>query len=204
MSAHEPTSHALPPPLPANAPPTTPGALPTKTPSWPNVVGGFSLGIGILGILAHICGIGTALFPKFLLDGAGASPYNTAQYNTITQSVSLSVISGTLSLLCALMLTVAGIGLLQHRRWSIGLHNTWAVVRLIAAVVSATLDYIARYRLMLGTSTSGQSLPAQYEWFVGLGLIGGGLALLWMAAYPVFILIFLNLKSTRDTFHHLR
>jgi hypothetical protein len=201
MSAHEPTGHALPPPLPASAPPTTPGALLPQKSVWPQYLGIVSLFIGLTGATLH--GASLAMYavtgPKRYRGTIDGLSVDTARWCIDMQNF-YDQIHGTNSLLCSLLLIVAAVLLLRRKHACLRLYRIWIPLRCLTAVGTTTFyayihDVPLRemhengVNMALGTNTRMYAFAFMFA------------VLLFQCSYPLFVLWFLRRPSIRATFN---
>jgi len=184
-------------------PQTQPAELvvpPTPT-SWPTVIGVIAIVLGALGALGGLWG---AISPWFTDLIAARLPEAQRETLEITQkwrgwTISVSLVS----LALAILLLVAGIGLVKRRSRARQTCTTWAVLRMPFVVVSTGVGYrIAQETLEVtarhSTSAPGMA-PLTAQHFAELGtMFGLALGLLWGLALPVFLLIWFARRKVRD------
>ncbi|MCK4660647.1 MAG: hypothetical protein KAV82_14085 [Phycisphaerae bacterium] len=180
-------------------PPTSVGETrqPESRSSWPGVIGIIAI---IFGILATLGGIMGFLAP-FILDKMGSAlPDNSPRAIKLSEAqVSWVMISSSLTVILAVLLLVAGVGLLSRRRWAVKAAMVWAVLKMLYVVVVTMYNYNTLPQQIESISKQNPgaaSMPAgSLETFAIVGLVVG---LLWYWALPVFMLIWFRRKNIRD------
>lgn len=181
------------------APPTAPGpiVLDSEPSRWPKVIGIIAIVLGALGALGNAMG----LLQPFLLDvmGAAAPPQAQGQMQAqiavtrawLPYTMTLSAIQAAL----AILLLVAGVLLISRSRAAPLWMMIWAVLKLIAAVVSAFIGHRVQADTMEAMRAAGTmpTLPGMRA-FAVFGLV---LAIMWGCAFPAFTLVWLSLASVR-------
>ncbi len=192
------------------APPTQAGpvAYTTAPSGWPKVIGVISI---VLGSLAAVGGcIGTVMqlsmgalkgfLEKVTPKGAGPDPLAT--WEAMERFAPWTMAVQLLLMAVAILLLIAGIGLVRRRRWSIKAGVVWAVLKILAVVPNAVLTYVTVNAQMeaVPKDPNMQQMPAGLFSMIGsFGGIAAALwALLWGWAYPVFILIWFSRRKIKD------
>jgi hypothetical protein len=178
------------------APPTQRGTAPRhkRPPMWPTVIGTISIILGASAVLVGVFGaLTTALVQGVPARVGGITP----------RVVMLTTINAGLGALVALVLIAAGIQTCRRRANGRALHITWAVLKIVYAVVASILGYLTQreqFAAMAAADTSAGS-PGMYQAYA----VGGSifwvqlvLGVLWYAAYPIFILIWFNTRNAKQ------
>lgn len=212
MTAGDDISSAAPMPEPqaaaAFAPPTSPGRLakPEQAAAWPGVVATICIIFGSLGTLGSLISlVWHILFASGLLDkffewvsspGPGMNPAVAMKEHT-----ALIIVSEVLKLALSVMLLAIGIGMLQRRPGCVPLAKAWSVVKIIFTLVGTAIG-IWMQKQMLQGMMSGSNVPVNatptMSLFMSSGaVLGGLLAVAWGCALPVFLLVWLHLRSVK-------
>lgn len=208
MSEHghpAPVNATLSPAIPTpQAPPTHPQALGPRPNSWPSVVGIISVILGILGLLSSLWSIlGTVLFHWFsgvfekfavFLNTPQNQFADTAQ---VMRAWAIPLLAGyALNAIVAIALIIGGAMLYQRRRASLRVLNFWAAGKIIASIATLVVGVFVQIEQMRHMNqASGPGVPAALT--TTIAVLTSIIGLLWLCAYPVFMLIWLNLKARR-------
>ncbi|UCD29964.1 MAG: hypothetical protein JSV03_05675, partial [Planctomycetota bacterium] len=105
-------------PYSPGVPPTVPGemVMPAPTSTWPTVVGIIAIVLGALGILGGIWGAVFSLFGPITIMPMPQS--QTMFEEAMRDSIVWAMVSGLLGMGAAILLLVAGIGVVKRRVWS--------------------------------------------------------------------------------------
>lgn len=189
-----------PPPFTPPSPSTTPGSR------WPKILGVIAVIFGAGGLLQSIIGPVSMMLVKqqmqvFVDQGADQGKVDEyiskITYHTYMSSVAMAIVG--------LLLLVGGILLLRRRKAASPVLQIWAVLKLIVGGLvtfrSAALSRMQMEIIMsndaLGTGKEAAMVSTFANYGVWIGLIFG---LLWTAALPIFMLIWLNReKAKQDT-----
>ncbi len=184
---------------PSAVPPMVPGPLQAmpSAPGWPLWLGIVAILVGAMGGLAYLWGVvANALLagpPTFGMPAA-------AEVREATRGMrGYAVLSAALGLIPAVLLLVAGIGMVMRRRWSIPLARFWAVAKILVSLPIVAINWktqVVAFSAITSGSTSGAApMSAGMISFVLWLTVLGGLAIHW--ALPVFMLIWLARQKVR-------
>lgn len=201
------------PPLPS-APPTTPGPISQIRSragnTWPDVIGIISI---ILGSLAALGGIINALTQALMSfwapavsgasnapppSGSGNPPFDlSSMLRSMGQWAPLA--SAANLLLCAIagLLIFSGAGVLKRRRWGAVWIKRWAVIKILGGVLMAVVTGLMQSAQFSSMSQSGAAGSGPGSAAIGamapvIAAFTGCFTILFYAAYPIFILIWMN------------
>lgn len=183
--------------------PAVPPLPPDSTPStWPKPIGILAIVLGSLGLLGAPLSLIPLSFVETQIRSLGE--IDEAKLDAFLRDLTTqSQISASIYFLLGGLLLAGGIVLLKRRRAASLLLQSWAVLKLIAGsallIKQSALTERQMELMTFGGELSGQATDVP-EKAAGIsvlfGLIGG---FVWLAALPVFLLIWLNLpKIKRD------
>ncbi|MBX3357177.1 MAG: hypothetical protein KF745_01995 [Phycisphaeraceae bacterium] len=179
-----------------SAPPTRAGALPARRTVWPSVVGIVALVIGALGVLMNAWGVLMMLVPAV---SPGMSSVNNATMQAFETYAPLLLPCYLAGVVLAVTLGVSGVGLLQRRRWGARLVWGWGWVKIlqtVAASIGAALMQRAQMVGMVSSTPVPAGMPAGMpDVVMVLTLI---MSMAWGLALPVFVLVWLSLRTIRE------
>lgn len=190
------------------APPTSPGMLvrPDQVAAWPGVLGTICIVFGSLGTLGSLISLAWhILFASGLLDklfewvsanGPGMNPAIAMKEHTV-----LIFLSEVVKLSLSAILLTFGICMLQRRPVCVPVAKTWSVVKILFTLVGTAIG-IWMQRQMLQGMMNGANVPANappnMSVFMSSGaVLGGFIAVAWGCALPVFLLVWLQLRSVK-------
>lgn len=181
---------------PTLAPPTQPGPIvPVEPARWPNVLGIVSIVFGALGALQGCSGVASAVIMPIFMRGMPAEA--RAPVDATAAWGPWLIALGASQALVAIGLLVAGILVLTRKPGGARLLAVWGVVRMIVVVFGAVVTFRMQRDMMASMAQSGR-LPAFFPGLASLmGAFGVVFTLAWGFALPVFVLIWLRLRSVR-------
>jgi hypothetical protein len=182
------------------APPTTPvtDLGPPRT-IWPTVCGVIGIVWGSLSLLCGCAGYFSVASMKWFASMVPAGdPQATqleVQVHVMERFALATYVLTTISLLLAVLLLVASIGLTRRRRWSRKACAVWAMIAM--AVVLVNLAYNYMYNMAVWARLDELGLPRQpgAEIIFIVTLIA---ILLFGWLWPVFLLLWLSRPKIRD------
>ncbi|RJP37234.1 MAG: hypothetical protein C4547_05800 [Phycisphaerales bacterium] len=165
---------------------------------WPAVLGVISIVLGAGGSLNGCFQLGFLALMPFLMDLAEAASQGAA-VSTETIDAAQRFMPWTIALnagsfVVAVMLLVAGIGLLRRRRYGVRWSVIWAWARLAIVLPQAWLGYVssqAQFAAMSVQPGPGP-VPPVFGLMTGMALVFVVLYAIWSASYPVFTLIWMH------------
>ena len=179
------------------APPTEQGEFaPWQAPAtWPTAVGVISIVFGVLGLITYAWSSIAPFFPELFASYSGVAP-SMKETMRIQRDTAPWVAGGSvLESLCSLLLLIGGIGMTGRRPWSTKAARTWAVLKLIVAVVATIIGFCVQravYAAMAKEAAPGSPAAAT----AGMGPVFVAtmslLGFAWAVVYPIFMLIWLS------------
>ena len=127
----------------------------------------------------------------------------TAQMDVVKQYMAFSVAANVIASCLAVVLLIAGIGLLRRRNWSAKAHIGWAIARLVFAIPHSGLSYVMNRDMWAAmekaAAESGDPVPAGLAALMAsAGIIGVIITFAIAATWPVFILIWFSRAKIKD------
>lgn len=181
-------------------PPVVPGAVAARRepPSWPVPIGVIAIVLGSLGALGGVSGVLSPLYVKFM---RSAMPPGQAWAMDITERwMTYTVTAAAVSMILAIVLLIAGIGIVRRRRWSCGRVKTWACLKIVLVLFTAVMQGLIQRETFEGIQQQQPMMggPASQSFVVGVAIGTTALALLWGWALPVFMLIWFSRRQIRN------
>lgn len=174
--------------------PDLPPEMPT---SVPKVFGIIHICYAALGGCVALMGIAGVFFIQFLAQKGGDEfkemrPIASA-YDGLTSYV---FIDAGVKILLAVMLLVAGIGLLKRQAWALKLSNIWSVARIVAAVGMMIwgLSEMSGFKDQLSAGKNAQQQRIQQT----TQNVGNVVGIMMVCIYPIVSLVFLSKKRVKD------
>ncbi len=173
-----------------------PPALPSKAPTVFGIIHLCYSALGLVSIALSFGGLYAikALFSTFKANGNESEVILNA-YEAVVQYTYINMAA---TVTFAIILLIAGIGLLKKKRWAQKLSIFWAVARIITVIVMTYLsagvvgEFHDEVNKMSGVKNEGlEQMQASLE---GAGHV---LSIITVSLYPVLCLIFLSLQSTK-------
>lgn len=173
--------------------PDLPPAAPTVI---PKVFGIIHICYAVLGGLGALASVVSMMVLRQLANGGGEFETLQPMLDAMVEMETYMYCDMAVKLILAMMLLVAGIGLLKRRRWSLKLSVGWAVARVVAAVGMMVwgLQVTARFQEQLVGTQDAQEVQIQQ---ISQG-VGNVLGIVFVCVYPVVTLIFLSKKKVKD------
>ena len=193
----------IPPTVPI-APPTQAGVIAAHAmlPVWPKVIGIISIVLGAGGVLLNIWSVVAMLMVDTFAEMASQfspGPQMPAEVWNGGRSGSLVCIYVAMLILAALLL-VGGIGLVCRRAWAPKVCVGWALGKIAGGIASVMVTYQMQEAQM--------KLFANDPNLAATGMSGGPLNLImlmtmvfmfvWLAAYPLFMLVWLSRRGVKE------
>ncbi len=188
---------------PAMPPPSDPAEVPPSPSTWPTVIGVIAIVLGGLGALFGCLGAFSPLFMGMMqsIVPEGQVTGLEGMMDWAVWLVALAVVS----MLIAVLLLVAGIGITKRRAWGPKVALVWAGLKMIFVVVNSVIGYlvqIAQFEAMQEAMANDQNMPAGMGAFMGslmqaFGIFGLLIGVLWGWALPVFLFIWFARKKIR-------
>jgi len=180
-------------------PPVVPGAVAARQgpSSWPIPIGVIAIVLGSLGALGGLSGVLSPLYIKFM---KSAMPPGQASAMDITERwMAYTVTAAAVSMILAIVLLVAGIGIVRRQAWSCGLVKTWACLKIVLVLFTGVMQgviqkesfAVIQQQPMLGG-------PVSQTCLVGVFIGAAAVTLLWGWALPVFMLIWFRRRTIQE------
>lgn len=189
MSDQTPDSSTAPP----FAPPTAPGPLPPRAPArpaWPLVLGIVLIVLAALGIVIDLSAVVGWRYTGF------ETPETRQMEAAMLRYRPWLVVTSAVSLVLGAMALAGGIGLVRRRPWSIALVYGWAILRLPVALVGVLLGYRMQ-EVMFQQMATPPGAPFAPNMAV-FQVIGALVGLAWGWGLPIFFVIWLSRRRSRD------
>ncbi len=200
--AAAPPARMSPPPPPT--PPTMRGdlSMPERQSAWPTVLGVIMVILGSLGALGGCFGLFSPLIGEAVMSVVPENDPGRASIEASFGHPGLMVGLSAVTMAVAILLLVAGIGLMRRKAWSRPASLTWAVVKMVTVLASAAIQYPMQQEAMKAQTeaiaASGGTAPAGLTTFMeGAVIFGLAFGVLWGWALPIFLLIWFNLKRKK-------
>ncbi len=172
--------------------------------TWPKIIGILSITLGALGFMNYACNAGGAMMSGMMFDIIGES-VSQADQGMPEDVVALleaqkipSLISAILGFILSTCLIVIGIAVLNRRRWSRTALVIWSLAKIVHAVIATAMGYIS----MTAMSSVMEDKDVQFEKMDSLIQLFGAMAMvftfLFLTAYPLFLLIWMNRGKVVD------
>lgn len=181
------------PPAGPTVPPTARYAAPALpvAPVWPLAIGIICIVFGAGGVMVGLFGLVSFSVFSSMTAGMQSAPQVIAEMQRMT--ILTSAVNTPIS---ALLLAV-GIGLAKRRRWSLPLARGWAVLRMVAAVVSVVAGVMVQSKQLAFMSSQGAVPPGMGRFTDLMAFTGVLFGLAWAWALPVFLLVWLGREKIR-------
>jgi hypothetical protein len=178
--------------------------FPPASPGWPRVIGIISIVWASLGVICNGC---TAIGPLVQPMIQGMMPANVQQQmqqQAQTQSVGLSVGLAVLGIAMSGLLMFAGIKTLKFQWQGRMLHLLWAIASFVLGVIGGVVGFQQMKQQMAAqmqqmqsdpnTAAQAQNMQPAME---TMGYVTFGCMMLFVMAWPLFVLIWFGLIKTR-------
>lgn len=190
----------LPPPIGA----TAPGAAPT--PKWPKIIGIIAIIFGSGGLLSGVIGPLSMLMVRTQMEGfvkQGADQTKVDDY--LARLAQITYSSAIANALIGIILLTGGILILRHRRTGSPTLQTWSFLKIVVGGLflfkSVSLSRLQMEIMMSSNAMGGAgSAEAQMIGSITSYAVWAGMAFgfLWLAALPVFVLIWFNRAKVKQ------
>jgi len=174
-------------------------ALPPTQSVIPKVFGIIHIVYACIGMIGAIFAVGAFFVMKAVMQNLPEGSEGMEGFlNAYDKMAIYTYLDAGIKLLFGIMLLVAGIGLLKRKLWAQKLSISWAVLRMILAVVMVVLTYSANLALQEELAEISNNQASQNELQSILQGAGTILNILFISVYPVLTIIFLSKKSAKD------
>jgi hypothetical protein len=187
--------------------------LPPPPTVWPMVLGVIATIVGSLGVLTYGCGSIMAPVMSGVMStvqqSSGGNAIVDAQFQVQADYMWVQLAVNVMSLGLSTLLLCTGIGLMRRRPWTRTAAMTWAVLRMMVAVVATIVQMrindamwqAMQQAMQQQQQSAGAAMPGMPFNFFGLmrgfGYIGGAISIVWYWAMPLFTLIWFLRRKIR-------
>lgn len=191
-------------------PPSPPAPPPKPAPRWPKTIGIIAILFGAGGLLQALISPASSLLVKAQMQAYVDMGIEQAQVDDyLARLNSLSIKSGIANGCLGALLLTGGILILKRRKPASPLLQTWSVLKIVVggfilfqstALSRAQMSLIFSATAMSsgGGGSNLESAEAMMNQFANYGLwIGFAFGFIWLAALPVFLIIWFNRTKVR-------
>ncbi len=188
---------------PGVTPPSDPAEVPPSPSTWPTAIGVIAIVLGGVGTLGGCVGAFSPLLMGMIqsIVPEGKVTVLEGMMDWAVWLVAVSIVS----MLIAVLLLVAGIGVIKRRAWGPKVALVWAGLKMIFVIVHSVASYliqIAQFEAMQVAIANDQNMSAGMGTFMGsmmqaLGIFGVLIGVLWGWALPVFLFVWFARKKIR-------
>lgn len=169
-----------------------------KRSSWPTVLGVIALVMGGMSVLGGCVGLGSMFAVDWLIEMAGEE--EAGQLLVLRDWKLYTIISQIGTMLLAVVLITAGVGLLKRSAWAATLCMVWAITKLIfelACFVPAM--QLQSEQMAASLEDSSGQVPAGFEGMMQAFAIGSMcLTYVFILALPAFFIIWFLRRPVRE------
>ncbi len=191
-------------PIPT-APPTEPGVIQVhrRPPAWTIPLGIVYIALGALAFLMSITQLITTRWSMTLMRNFPGTQGSLATFEKYALE---TTVSQAMAMVCGLLVFVAGIFVILKRRRAVPLLMVWAVLKIVTAIGTAWLSGTAQQAQMemtmaqISAQNTGRGPPpgAMNAIFSLTMVVSVFFTLAWLAALPIFTLIWFRLRGVRE------
>lgn len=192
------------------APPTSPPFIAPRREQWPSVVGIIAIVLGAIGVLSSVWNALGMLLVSAVASGQGAPADNAPPASSLDVSAvfrSMEYWTGSLVAInlllggLAVLLIVAGIGLLRRRRRGAAWMVRWSILRIIAGIAFAVVSALMQRDQINAMAGSPNDPAASAVLRMGplMIVVTAVFALVWTMTFPVFVLVWMGRGTVRKT-----
>jgi len=176
-----------------------PEAVPQVDTPIPKVFGIIHIVYAGLGVVGAAIGVGAIFVMKAVGAQGGDEVAELGSFLEAYDKIAIyAYIDAGLKLILGITLLIAGVGLLKKKLWAKKLSITWAVVRMITAIVMVFLTYGASLEMQESLSQQDSSQFDEGALQSGIQGVSNVLGVIFLSIYPIVTIIFLSKKSVRD------
>ncbi|MBK1829312.1 hypothetical protein JIN77_01110 [Verrucomicrobiaceae bacterium R5-34] len=183
-------------------PPPAPEAMAVNPTPVPKVFGIIHIVYACLGGIGALVAVGSVVMIKTLMAKVGGETEEVDVFLEAYQQMEVyTYIDAGLKLVLALLLLVAGIGLLKKRLWAQKLSVTWAVLRIVSAIVMTIvmMGPSREFQEKMGQVTENQPGAIDQSQLQGtMQGVSSVVGIIFLCIYPILTLVFLSRKSVKD------
>jgi len=176
--------------------------LPVQQSSWPKVIGIISIVLGCLGAAYYgLCGVGGTLVGTFAME-AMTSTMTEAQRAQMEASIEIqrqfmvpNLLRSLFAMGLGILLLVVGLAMVKRRRWSRTGALLWAGGKTVDALAAGAIAYLSGQATveMMESDPNMQQMPQGIQGMMAaIGPISAVMTALFLIAYPVFMVIWMN------------
>ncbi|MDF1825176.1 MAG: hypothetical protein P1U68_11070 [Verrucomicrobiales bacterium] len=187
----------------ATPPPIDPSLTPPQEVKWPKTLGIIALVIGILGLLQVAVAPISLIFLKQQMAILVEQGVNEEKVETFMTAMKATTIQSAIALgAIAILLTVGGVLLLKRKPLSAAIISVWAILKILIggyfsmrslSMTKMQLDITMSMGDVQGKDAEMISRITEYATYAGAVF-----AILWIAALPVFFLIWFNRQPVKN------
>jgi hypothetical protein len=179
--------HPSAPPSGPAPPPAQMVAPPVRQTVWPMVIGIIAIILGALGALGGCMGV--AFTPFLGMVEKLVPPGQAPQLEGMAEMVPALMVTAFAGLVVAVLLLIAGSGLVARRPWAMTACLAWAAVKMVFVVVNAFIGYQIN-QAQFEAIQSDPNVPAfMSAFFPAMGAFGSCVGIAWGWIFPIFMLI---------------
>lgn len=174
--------------------------LPSAISSVPKVFGILHIIYAVIGGLVGLGNIATPYFIKAALgpsvhDVIGAGKDTDTLNTLIDRYIMISTVDGTIRIILAIVLLIAGIHLLQKKAYGVKFTKLWAITRMFVAAPLVYLTTIANAEVtnLIAQSNSGVAAT------LGGNGVGIGFGIVLLCIYPLVSVIMLSHQTVKNS-----
>ncbi len=194
-----PNFEPMAPPVATVPPSLRPAADPLRTTTWPMVLGIICIVFGVLGALGGACGVAGQFIQDVFFGSMSQPDESEAMLEAMSRYRVHTIVVLIASMIVAALLASGGIGLTSRRSWSRRVLLHWSWIRMLVAVASLVVQYLAQQAMMQALAENPEAqMPPQFGYM--MGAVGGVMflfGLAWAWALPVFCLVWFNREPIR-------
>lgn len=187
-----------------SAPPIVAGELPPKPATWPKVVGIIFIVFGALGIMQGCMGVFSMLMLGTM---AGMMPQGEGQqmFESIAAMQPWLVAVAMITFCIAIILLVAGIGVVMRKSWGRTTALGWAMAKMVLVVFSGIVNYMMQklqfeqmQEMMANDPNAAQTMPMAGSFMTWISIFTIVFTIIWGWILPVFTLIWFSRSKIRS------
>ncbi|NWK56149.1 hypothetical protein HW115_11055 [Verrucomicrobiaceae bacterium N1E253] len=179
------------------SPVVVPELPPAQGTSLPKVFGIIHICYAILGGIMSLVGIASLFFIRAMVEKGGEEFQQLQPMLDAFDGMKVYIyVDAGVKWILAVMLLVAGIGLLKRKAWAPKLSQVWAVVRIVLAIGMMVWGmFVTAHFQESMVELQNESQAGIHQLSQGVGNV---MNIVFVCVYPVLCLIFLSKKVVRD------
>jgi len=176
------------------SPPVSPAAMPPAQSAWPRVLGILCVVIGVLGFLNYAISVVFSMINFQITDDPAYEAMLEAseKHGWILQATSIGL------MLLSMGLLVGGVQLIRRRAASLRILAVWSMLKIIAGFAFATINYFTQREMTAAVLASTQATAISDDLVGLMAIVVYVSSVLWMAALPVFLLVWFRRSAISD------